>query len=357
MALSSDRTGGRPPPASPPATPNASQPVIGVDAPAAPLKPDSPSQAAARIRKLSRANKPTGAETPPAAFKTTMPLLVPPDEIAENPPETAGPASLEAPGDTPAQPGQPGAAPPPPAVSLLFDEAAWQEPQPPPMPDASSPPVPAPARGRQARLGLWVMLILILLLAGAMAYLLVAFRQPGQAGKPPFRTAEWPAWLSGWLDKKPGPAHGGAPATRPAAEPPTARPYTNPLRQTQAVIQAVLAARQAMPFIHPPPSEPSRPAAADPGPSETPVSVAPAAAPLSQSDLPGEDQVAARVVWPEVVISATVGGGTRGSALINGVLLTVGEETKDGLLLVKIEPRAAVLTYKGETRRFIVGKR
>ena len=49
--------------------------------------------------------------------------------------------------------------------------------------------------------------------------------------------------------------------------------------------------------------------------------------------------------------------GGRGSAIVNGRLLVVGEENDEGLLLDRIESQTAVLRYKGETRRFIVRRR
>ena len=63
------------------------------------------------------------------------------------------------------------------------------------------------------------------------------------------------------------------------------------------------------------------------------------------------------VEWPEVEVSAAVGGGRRGSAIVNGDLLVVGEENEEGLLLDRIEPQTAVLRYQGETRRFTVKRR
>ena len=56
-------------------------------------------------------------------------------------------------------------------------------------------------------------------------------------------------------------------------------------------------------------------------------------------------------------VAAVVGGGRRGTALINGRVMVLGEESEEGLRLERIEPHAAVLRYKGELRRFIVRKR
>ena len=339
MALSSDRAGGgRPPPsAAPPATASEALPGDGADVPALPSSP------VARLRKApSRAGKTTA--------RTKIPLVLPPDVIAEASPGTVELASLGAPGDIPEPSGQPGADPPTQAVAHVFEDSAGPEPQPPPLPAAPSPPA-APARGRPVRQGLWVVLLLVLLLAGALAYLLTAYRRHDPTDKPPLRIAGWSAWLSDWWKSKPGSAHAGAPANQPAAEAPPTRSYTHPLRRAQAAIQAVQAVRRETPLIQPAPSN-SAPQAAVP--SEPPLGSAPPAAPLAQAVTPAEAPV---VVWPEIVVSATVGSGTRGSALINGVLLTVGEETNEGLLLEKIEPRAAILSYRGETRRFAVGKR
>ena len=61
------------------------------------------------------------------------------------------------------------------------------------------------------------------------------------------------------------------------------------------------------------------------------------------------------VVWPAVNLSAIVGAGSRGSALLNGELLAVGQQTTDGIALVSVEARAALLEYQGERKRFLVG--
>jgi hypothetical protein len=63
------------------------------------------------------------------------------------------------------------------------------------------------------------------------------------------------------------------------------------------------------------------------------------------------------VEWPDVEVSAVVGSGRRGSAIINGQVMVIGEESEEGLQLERIEPQAAVLRYRGATRRFIVRKR
>lgn len=61
------------------------------------------------------------------------------------------------------------------------------------------------------------------------------------------------------------------------------------------------------------------------------------------------------VVWPAVNLSAIVGAGSRGSALLNGEPLAVGQQTTDGISLVSVEARAALLEYQGERKRFLVG--
>ena len=63
------------------------------------------------------------------------------------------------------------------------------------------------------------------------------------------------------------------------------------------------------------------------------------------------------LVWPDVEVAAVVGSGRRGTAIVNGEVLVVGEESTEGLVLERIESQVAVLRFQGETRRFIVRKR
>ena len=341
MALSTDRAGDvRPPPlAAPPALPGEGLPGEGLPGEGA----DVSASPATRLRKSSSQSRKTTA-------RTKLPPVLPPDEDADPAHEPAALAILKAPGDPPEPRSQPETRLSPPAVALLFDASAEPEPQPPTLPAAPSPPAP-PARGRPVRQGLWVVLLLVLLLAGAVAYLLTAYRHHDPSDKPPFRIAGWSAWLPDGWKNKPGSAQAGTPTAQPA------QASTHPLRRAQTAIQAVQAVRRETPLIQPAPSQAPPPAASNPAPSEAPLSAAPPVTSPAQSDAAAQAPVADVVVWPEVTLTATVGRGTRGSALINGILLTVGEATNEGLLLEKIEPRAAIVSYRGETRRFVVGKR
>ncbi len=55
--------------------------------------------------------------------------------------------------------------------------------------------------------------------------------------------------------------------------------------------------------------------------------------------------------WPPLEITAVVGAGRTGVAKINGRVISVGEETPDGVRLESVERGQVVLTYRGERRR------
>ena len=58
--------------------------------------------------------------------------------------------------------------------------------------------------------------------------------------------------------------------------------------------------------------------------------------------------------WPELKVSAVLAGGTRGGALVNGAVVSVGEATADGPVLKSVSKQAAVFEWDGETRTFFV---
>jgi hypothetical protein len=62
-----------------------------------------------------------------------------------------------------------------------------------------------------------------------------------------------------------------------------------------------------------------------------------------------------KVQWPAVKLSGVMGGGQRGSAIINGKVIGINESV-DGIRVLKIEPKGVMLEYQQEQRFLKVGK-
>ena len=235
----------------------------------------------------------------------------------------------------------------------------------------------APARaapGRSGKRGIWLLVVLLLLALGGALYYLArsggddagSFAESVGIGL--VRTREREA---GWFGREePAAAETNA----------VAAALLRPVHQAREVAGAVEAGRGEMAGeldwdaggagtaqAEPPPAavqgaglaapqaasrveQPVRQPAAPPAPAPPP---APPPAPVDVTPEPEPEPV----VWPDVEVAAVVGGGRRGTALINGRVMVLGEESEEGLRLARIEPHAAVLRYKGELRRFIVRKR
>jgi hypothetical protein len=231
-----------------------------------------------------------------------------------------------------------------------------------PVPAASHPPPPPPRRPAAVkprksggRLGVLIVLLLLILLGGALYFLLAAAphnEDPAAPGSSAPLLEKIQALLPArWFRK---------PASAPQPAPPPPAPLSAPIQQAQQVIQAVLATRATNHSTDASAPAPTAPAEDDP--AVPPV----ASRALPRPPRPGDSKTTPAVVppeppaileWPAIELTAIVGGGTRGSALINGDLLTVGEENVDGVTLVKIESQAALLQFNGQQRRFTVKKK
>ena len=268
----------------------------------------------------------------------------------------------------------------PPPFPAAPDAPAAPTPAPPailfPPPDASEVQsilneAPAPAlRARNLRWGWLTVLLLLLVLGGALAYLLgPATRVPdGCSRSVAGALAAARTRAAGWFGRERSvvtnlPDVGAADAAPSAG---SASPLSRPIRQARQVIGAVAAVREGLPpevttraavdgnatATSPPSAAPA--VVAVPPPQTAPSVPSPEPPPEARPDAPAVPTV---VEWPDVAVSAVVGSGRRGSAIINGQILVIGEESAEGLQLERIEPQAAVLRYRGATRRFIVRKR
>ena len=61
--------------------------------------------------------------------------------------------------------------------------------------------------------------------------------------------------------------------------------------------------------------------------------------------------------WPALKVTAVIGSGARGSVLVNGAVVSVGEETEAGPVLKSVSRQAAVFEWDGERRTIFVSSR
>lgn len=395
MALSSEETPLLPPQrAAPPAAADKERsvpaPLIELKPPPLRLQPAPAAQksktAAAKLKpapEVVRLKPPPVELTPPPEAARLEPppmLLVPPEQsaagqaVASNPPDLQPVADLLEPAPPLFE-----SAPLPPADDLLLPLEPPSMPPaavtPPPVPDnsatghieaepaAKAKPDITPARRRTHWLLPLLMLLLLLLVMGAALYYLWHYRAHGSEERSlnsavVALTAKVRSLLPGsWPQRQSTPA-----AT---AEPTAANSSSllkRPIAKTLAVLKMV-DERQAADLPAPDASRTNLVA--------EPAATPPSASPWQRPPPPGQPAVTpgskepprratatppaqpvATVVWPELEITAIVGGGARGSALINGRMLTVGEENEDGVKVVKIEQQQLLLEYCGLRRYF-----
>lgn len=290
----------------------------------------------------------TGGKAPsrPAAVSPPLPSAQPPEQADD------GNARLEQPPDMPA------------AMA------------PPPMPPETPEPR-QPKSGKSGKLGILIVLFLIVVLVGAFFYLFTIDDVIPKLKKKaaPAATAVQTMRSRAFGKKKPE-APVTPEATNAAALPQS--PLSAPVRQAQRVIADVLATREELPppgitaSNHPagtPAASATLPPVTEPTNSTSTVTV-PLPTVLQRppgvtgKGADGKPPVAVPAVvsaevieWPEIEITAIIGGGKRGGVLINGEMIVIGEASTEGISLVKIEAQAAVLQYKGATHRFTVRKR
>ena len=245
--------------------------------------------------------------------------------------------------------------PPPP-----WEQAARTPLVPPPLPVDSltplatpqPPPAPAhvPSQSPRSRYGWLLVPLLILLVGGTLNYLL---RSPEIVSGPLKQRSRigtlFANGFGGWFGK--GKAAKFS-ATNAAPSPAIGSSLAAPVRLTQKVVGEVLAVQQRA-LAATSGTNDTKPAAA------TPTMTAPPPSLLSTDKTTPVvvDEEPETIQWPQVEVSALVGSGSRGSALINGDLLMVGEANAADVTLVQIEPQAALLEFKGQRRRVPVKRR
>ena len=112
-----------------------------------------------------------------------------------------------------------------------------------------------------------------------------------------------------------------------------------------------------------PPATPIAPPASTP-PETVPPAAPPATRPIAPPqpvrdeviDLTAAGPAAEPVKWPSIKVTAIIGGGAEGSALVNGEVVSVGYRLDNGALLRSVEPQSATFEYQGETKRFFVSR-
>ena len=61
--------------------------------------------------------------------------------------------------------------------------------------------------------------------------------------------------------------------------------------------------------------------------------------------------------WPELRVTAVIGSGTKGSVLVNGNVVSVGEELEEGPVLKAVSRQAAVFEWDGDRRTIFVSSK
>lgn len=73
-------------------------------------------------------------------------------------------------------------------------------------------------------------------------------------------------------------------------------------------------------------------------------------------DLTVEATPAEPVKWPPIKVTAIIGGGEDGGALVNGQVIPIGYQLPNGAVLRSVEPQSATFEYKGQTKKVFVSK-
>ncbi len=61
--------------------------------------------------------------------------------------------------------------------------------------------------------------------------------------------------------------------------------------------------------------------------------------------------------WPPLKVTAVIGSGKKGSVLVNGTVISVGEELEEGPVLKSVSRQAAVFEWDGDTRTIFVSSK
>ncbi|MBQ6925287.1 MAG: protein kinase [Kiritimatiellae bacterium] len=146
----------------------------------------------------------------------------------------------------------------------------------------------------------------------------------------------------------PSPPENPSVADRPAAaETPEAvsASGTVPVAETSAASEPVASPTSVPPKAVLPSAPPTTRPIAPPNPVRDEV-----------IDLTAAGPAAEPVKWPSIKVTAIIGGGDDGSALVNGEVVSIGYRLDNGAVLRAVEPQSATFEYKGETKKIFVSK-
>ena len=74
-------------------------------------------------------------------------------------------------------------------------------------------------------------------------------------------------------------------------------------------------------------------------------------------DVPAAVDVPEVREWPELKVTAVIGSGKKGSVLVNGTVVSVGEELEEGPVLKSVSRQAAVFEWDGDRRTIYVSSK
>ncbi len=74
-------------------------------------------------------------------------------------------------------------------------------------------------------------------------------------------------------------------------------------------------------------------------------------------DVPAAVDVPEVREWPELKVTAVIGSGKKGSVLVNGTVVSVGEELEEGPVLKAVSRQAAVFEWDGDRRTIYVSSK
>ncbi len=111
-----------------------------------------------------------------------------------------------------------------------------------------------------------------------------------------------------------------------------------------------------------PVEEPSKPASKFAPPwarKDTPVQPVAVEKPKEEVviDVPAAVDVPEVREWPELKVTAVIGSGKKGSVLVNGTVVSVGEELEEGPVLKSVSRQAAVFEWDGDRRTIYVSSK
>jgi hypothetical protein len=262
----------------------------------------------------------------PAPIKlAATPSVTPPPPLPSSPATESAPLSLATPATGTAEPAQ--------APSAATDDAA----------EGQLRHAEADKKESKPRIlsSLFLMLLCLLLLCGGAVWLITWGLDKLREGE---ITTVPPTVVEAASSEVPAESAPAAPVdpvqeldpTQIAVEPPSATPAIATAPEVVPEPEPEVEA-QPEPVTEPVPAPPVQVAEAAPVPLPAAVTVEPPPAPRPKLE------------WPLLTLSAIVGRGANGSALISGSILEVGEVTK-GVKLVSIKSGGVWLDYKGELR-------